>query len=382
MRVFGRRTSSFRGASCLANAVLLAVGTLTACGIAELVLRTTGLGSPSPMISQGELPFKRRPYASFVNRKENVNVVEVNNWGFHDRDRAPTKAGYRFVAFGDSFVEGNQVPVEQLFTSRIEASLRRRVPAVEMVNAGVGGVGTAYEYLLYKELFRGRVEMDHVVLFFMNGNDLPNNHPVLERHVNGNHVAGKVYVDGRGRVYVTNVQRSPRQRLLHFLDGRSALVYEIHSGLHELKKSWRRSGEAGGQEVAVPGASEQETNGLEDAWREAIEGTLHLLERWNRELEERRVELSVVVIPFADHYLRGHYRNPHKQAFVEALKVMGERRDIPVLELDFSDHDPYDIYSFDGELLGHFNERGHAETARQVAAWLLETWRDDLVPPS
>lgn len=353
-----------------AKILLLVLGCVLAFGLGEALLRLTGLGTPSVMIPHGALPFKKRPSIEFLNRKENENLVVLNGWGFHDVDRRSRKEGYRFVAFGDSFVEGNQVPVDQLFTSLIEQRLRREMPGAEVVNAGVGGVGTAYEYLLYKEFFAGEIELDHVLLFFMNGNDLPNNHPLLERAVNGNSVAGKVYVDAQGREYVIEAERSLLQRILSFLDRHSALSYTVHKALYQLRRerSRRRSVETSHDEARAPRAEDPD---LAQAWEEAIRGTSRLIERWADELGEQGIGFSIVIIPSADHYLLGDYGSPYKARMAKVLRCLGEEKELSVLELDFSAHDPYDIYSFDRQTLGHFNVRGHEITATQVAAWLL-----------
>lgn len=353
-----------RARSCLSNLLVFGLGMSAALALGEVFLRSTGLGSPSTIERHGRLPFKRRPLAKFVNREERTNTVVLNNWGFHDRHRRARKDGYRVVAFGDSFVEGNQVAVEELFTSRIEADLRRRRPRAEVVNAGVGGVGTAYEYLLYKEFFEGEIELDHVLLFIYNGNDLANNHPALEQDVNGNEVGGKVYLNAAGEVRVEELRLSRRQELFRFLDRHSALIYTLHRWAYRLKSRNRR------EDASRDDAERGGLLGRPAAWKEAVDGTLRLIERWNRELVRRGIAFSVVVIPEPHGHADVRRGGKFKAEFAERLKALAAGAGFPVLELSFGTRGPLEVYSFDGRTLGHFNHLGHRLSGRQVSAWL------------
>ncbi|MEK7486933.1 MAG: hypothetical protein AABZ60_21620 [Planctomycetota bacterium] len=65
----------------------------------------------------------------------------------------------RIALFGDSFVHGDEVPLEQTFGSHLEALFPEKV---EVLNFGVSGYGTDQSILLYEN--KGKVNQPQVVL--------------------------------------------------------------------------------------------------------------------------------------------------------------------------------------------------------------------------
>src|SRR4030095_5676652 len=124
------------------------------------------------------------------------NLVETNNWGFHDRDRAATNDNYRILFLGDSFVEGGHVKTESLFTSRLEQSFIHEGRKVEAINGGVPGTGTAYQYVLWKEFFEPEIKINHLVLCVFMGNDLSDNNADLADPDNDN----TLFLDSKGSI--------------------------------------------------------------------------------------------------------------------------------------------------------------------------------------
>lgn len=112
----------------------------------------------------------------------------TNSRGDPDRERALEKpAGvYRVAVIGDSMVEAAQVASEERFTYLLEQQLNSLVAgrpgdiqAVEVLNFGTAGYGTAQEWLYYREHAR-RFSPDLVVVMFLPGNDIKNNSYELE----------------------------------------------------------------------------------------------------------------------------------------------------------------------------------------------------------
>ena len=102
--------------------------------------------------------------------------VRINAEGLRDRDyaRAKDPAARRLLAFGDSFIEGWGVEVEESVSKRLEARLQKNADRpVEVVNFGVAGYGTDQELLFFEKTGR-RYGADRVLVFFY-GNDLWNN---------------------------------------------------------------------------------------------------------------------------------------------------------------------------------------------------------------
>jgi hypothetical protein len=71
------------------------------------------------------------------------------------------------VHLGDSMVHGNSVPFQETFVGVLSQLDGHRLH----LNAGIPGVSTDYEYLLFKQL-TGRLTIDSVVLYMFAGNDL------------------------------------------------------------------------------------------------------------------------------------------------------------------------------------------------------------------
>ena len=84
--------------------------------------------------------------------------------------------------FGDSFSDALQVGQFEDYSSLTEASLRAKGIDVNFMNFGLGGMGTSAQYLRYHQLLSQGYRFDHVVLQFFPGNDIINNHPVLNNH--------------------------------------------------------------------------------------------------------------------------------------------------------------------------------------------------------
>lgn len=111
-------------------------------------------------------------------RLEFSNEIRIDSLGLRDRELAVPRPGdlFRILVLGDSYVEGKQVRLEEVFAKRLEAELRRRFPARrwEVVNAGVSGYGTADELELFETVGR-KLEPQVVIVAFAIANDVQDN---------------------------------------------------------------------------------------------------------------------------------------------------------------------------------------------------------------
>jgi lysophospholipase L1-like esterase len=117
-------------------------------------------------------------YPNFVGTKDG-NRVQTNSLGYRDREPAEAADGQRpsVLFLGDSFTWGDEVRMEERFTSLLEASCGSvcdRLPAIHTINRGVIGYGTAQSFLDYV-LARDRRRFDAVILALYTGNDLTDN---------------------------------------------------------------------------------------------------------------------------------------------------------------------------------------------------------------
>lgn len=224
---------------------LLAAAILAALWVGELVLRLRYLGSlESPESYHGlwaahpTRGWALRPGASSQPRTLDYQTrVDTNSKGWRDVEHEYAKpAGtFRIVVLGDSFMEAHQVELEESFCRRLERELGG---GAEVVNLGVGGYGTIQAYLALAE--EGlRYEPDLVLLAFMAGNDLRNNHPVLERLISEGETIktfGRPYLasdpgDYEGEIRVTPLDlervenRVRRRRAVPFW--RETLLFEL-----------------------------------------------------------------------------------------------------------------------------------------------------------
>jgi hypothetical protein len=114
------------------------------------------------------------------NREYRVEV-HVNPDGFADKDWGPKQQGVlRVVVIGDSFVQAAQVSLRNGFGRVLERSVAEILGhEVDVLSMGVPGAGTATE-LGVLDTFALPRSPDLVILAFLPGNDILNNHPLLE----------------------------------------------------------------------------------------------------------------------------------------------------------------------------------------------------------
>ena len=105
--------------------------------------------------------------------------IRTNSLGYRDREPVDVeddrKPGVLFL--GDSFTWGDEVRLEDRFTSLLEAScgvVCDRLPAIRAINKGLIGYGTAQSLLDYV-LTRETRPFDTVILALYTGNDLTDN---------------------------------------------------------------------------------------------------------------------------------------------------------------------------------------------------------------
>src|SRR6266508_6183068 len=196
-----RRTLSRAVASrrTLVRLALVVFGIVIALSICEVTMRTFQLGDTRIVSLYNDRIFKLPPHTRFMNYNENKNLMETNNLGFHDRERQAANDSYRILFLGDSFVEGRQVKTDSLFTTRLEKKLTDDGQRIEIINGGVPGTGTPYQYVLWKEFFEPNIKVDHLVLCLFMGNDLIDNNLELVSSTSGSSDGG-FFVDSSGAI--------------------------------------------------------------------------------------------------------------------------------------------------------------------------------------
>ncbi len=117
-------------------------------------------------------------YPNYVETNDGIRI-ETNSLGYRDREPVDVVDGQRLrvLFLGDSFTWGDEVRVEERFTSLVEASCGRhcdRLPPIHAINRGIIGYGTTQSFLQYV-LARDTEQSDVVILSLFTGNDLSDN---------------------------------------------------------------------------------------------------------------------------------------------------------------------------------------------------------------
>lgn len=125
---------------------------------------------PSFSLPDSTIGYRLRPGARYHWSDEGRSEGRINHHGWRDRehDLAKPPGMVRIVVIGDSYVEALQVPQDSAFTALLERDLGSRGRRCEVVALGRSGMGTTEEYLTYRH-WGAQYDPDVVaVLFVMN----------------------------------------------------------------------------------------------------------------------------------------------------------------------------------------------------------------------
>jgi hypothetical protein len=117
-------------------------------------------------------------YPNYIETNDGIRI-QTNSLGYRDREPVDGVDGrkLRVLFLGDSFTWGDEVRVEERFTSVLEGSCGAhcdRLPPIHAINKGIIGYGTAQSFLQYV-LAPEEDRSELVVLGLFTGNDLIDN---------------------------------------------------------------------------------------------------------------------------------------------------------------------------------------------------------------
>jgi hypothetical protein len=169
----------------LAKLLVIARGAFLGCLIFELGLRAVGFAYGGSFFGEDRIRgWCLRPGAHGTATGEAKQYIRINSDGLRDREHAVPKppGTLRIAVLGDSCAEAVNVPLEKTFWAVLERQLSHPAAVgnrtVEVINFGVGGYGTAQEFLTLRERV-WKYNPDIVLLAFYTGNDLFNNYRPL-----------------------------------------------------------------------------------------------------------------------------------------------------------------------------------------------------------
>jgi len=366
----------------LQRAGLMLASTLVSLAFAEAALHYLNIGTP--ILRDVDPIFGWAPIAGAegVWTSEGRARVQITEHGFRgvDHPRERPEGVFRIAVLGDSFTEAKQVALDDAYPSHVERALASceglggRRP--EVLSFGVSGYGTAQEALVLEHRV-WRYQPDLVVLGFLTGNDIADNHPELR--ANGH---APFYRLEEGELLLdtsflnTDWYRSRR-------DGGTLRNVRRRSRLWQLLGGARseRSPEAGLRDeiYAAP---------TDPRWADAWLWTEAILEQMSASTAAHGAAFGVVTLSNA---IQVHPDPEARRAYREGLQVddlrypdrrvaaVGERAGFPTLELvphlrEVAEQRGEALHGFPNTQpnTGHWNEEGHRVAGEHIAQWLCE----------
>ena len=165
---------------------LILFGLLFGLLLCEIFLRVIGYSYPIFYATDYYRGFALRPGIEGHYQKEGESYVSINSDGWRDREHAKAKPSntVRIAVVGDSYVEGLQVPFENIFGALLEGNLQGCSAfdgkRVEVINFGVSGYGTAQELITLRHNV-WQYSPDIVLLAVTTNNDITDNSRALKQ---------------------------------------------------------------------------------------------------------------------------------------------------------------------------------------------------------
>jgi hypothetical protein len=391
-----------------ARVLLICLGIVLGCLIAEAGIRLSGIGKPQFYTYSSWRGWKMFPGASGWQTDEGHAWIRVNRWGFRGPDwkLAKPTGTLRIAVLGDSITEAQQVPEDQTFCAVTERTLKRDLPLpptsrfhwvrnVEVMNFGVDGYGTAQElHTLERDVWR--FSPDIIVLAFFNGNDLRNNSVVLEGDQ-----CRPFYVYRHGKFLLDGPFFDSRWFRLgcfaRFESRRSQLLNVLGSARSVLRARWRNWKKRNPATSSAPAASAinrtpLHEEGLEDqiyrppqgqAWLDAWSVTEAEIEMTHQNAQRHGAQFLLVTVGAG---MQVFPSEAARQNYLRAvggtnllypdlrLKALGERDGFAVLNLPpamqaYADAHKVFFHGFPNTAkgTGHLNERGHCFAGKLIA---------------
>lgn len=286
----------------------------------------------------------------------------------------PDTGVVRVLLFGDSFVHGDEVPVEDCFAERTPAlceSLGASRP-VEVINLGVPGYGLDQAFLRLQRC-AGKFHPDVVVVGFQPENVMRVTNIIRLFYFThtGLPFSKPRFLLGEGELSVVNSPCIPPEEVATVLEDPSsweAMKYEdYYHAADYVPTWWRRSRLIGFLEAVI----EAKRN---PPWRpfeidsEGSQITLELLERCAEECEKISADMLVLHLPVE--YNVRQWQEEGRFTYQALLDTIDERYELIHTEDMLSNaagDDPRSLYK-----IHHYSARGHAVVAKALAQALVD----------
>jgi hypothetical protein len=321
-------------------------------------------------------------------RREGVAYVRINRNGFRGPDYPERKppGTFRVAVLGDSYVEAIQVPEDKTLTMVIGRELGQcpvlKGKRVEAMNFGVDGYGTAQELITLRRKV-WQYAPDAVVLAIFLGNDVRNNSVVLEGDQ-----CRPFYTYRDGQLELTGpLVDSPAYRMwcAARFDYRDLRLVGLFENAREAIKAGTGTPTA---EQPVERAINYDIykSPADSAWENAWLVTEALIREMYYEVEQHHAmflavteDTSIQVWPEAQTRKRFEEKLGVTDLFYPDRRIaeLGRRNHFEVLNLapllqSYAESNHVFLHGFQNTPMGfgHWNEAGHEQAGRAIAARL------------
>jgi len=398
--------------------LLLVVGSvLFSLVVIEIGLRIYGFSYPDFYVVDEQRGYALKPGAEGWFRKEGEAYIRINSDGLRDREHIKLKPPntLRIAVLGDSYTEALQVPFENSFCAVLERNLRECSVSpgreVEVINFGVGGYGTAQEFITLREHVWG-YSPDIVLLAVTTQNDVTENSAKLR-----NRVQAPYYVYRDGKLVLDEsfknskgfrLRQSPLNRIATWISDHSRVVQAVSEGSRGLRILWQTRRARSNPSAALPQANPSAGSpqgksppgdlvaksaelGIDNliylepndaAWNEAWQVTEGLILAMRDEVKSKDAKLLVVTLSNGPQVLPdSRARELFMQRFGvkdlfypdHRIETLGQREGFPVITLapEFQayaqQHNVF-LHGFGEDVgNGHWNQVGHRVGGELVA---------------
>lgn len=376
--------------------VALIVGLL----LIEGGLRLAGISYPDFFREDPVLGRALNPGVSGWWTSEGNAYVRINSAGMRDQEHTLEKPAdvVRIAVLGDSYAAAFEVPQPAAFWSVAGRALDH-CPAlagkrVEMLNFGIGGAGTALEYLILQNRV-WRYHPDVVLLAFLPANDISDNSRVLK----GSSRSPYFVYDDQGRLVLDPAFVVKRKKMQPGPLDEFWLAALNHSRiLQVVMQAWRGIELAMRPDVTAHPAIEGQEAGLNSAiyappatpvWQQAWRVTEDLIRAINADVHAHGAQFAMAILTGG---IQVHPDKAVRERFQTRLGVpdllypdrriaaLAEAENIPFVTLvpelrSWAEANQTCVHGFPNAdpCGGHWNEYGHRLAGERIARLLCET---------
>jgi hypothetical protein len=400
---------------------LLLVSLVAGLMVTEICLRIINYSFPTFYSPDEYRGYRLTPGIEGWYRKEGESYVKINSDGLRDTEHSKTKPPntLRIAVIGDSFAEALQVPLENAFWKIAESRLQNCSAlggkAVEVINFGVSGYGTAQELITLQQR-AWDYSPDVVLLAVTTNNDITDNSRALKKT---DEIPYFVLRDGRlesdnsfrensafrwrtsklGRLGTwlrdnlrfVQLGHQAQSAIKNYLAKRRGAtpVQQISNQLKAADTPPTRSPAVRAEDVGIDNLIYREPT--DAVWQDAWRVTEGLLVEMRGEVEAKKAEFLVVTL---SNGIQVFPEAAPRRAFLEKIgaadifypdkriKSLGEREKFTVYNLApelqlYAEQNKVFLHGF-GENIGngHWNAEGHRLAGEKISQKLCEQFFD------